>query len=316
MTFINSMNNILQKLINILDIKYDRKFDEPIFILAPPRSGSTMLFEALCKFKQLRHVDYESDFIWWKCFPYEDMIHPCDYINGELVNRENIELLRNSTYNALLTKYAGENYSWQKEPIRYLDKTIANCFHLNFLEKAFPTAQYIFLVRDPRENISSMLEGWPYVDRFGKAQLTPIVKSINGATVSHWTYPAPPFWQDVVTRPLPEICAWSWQQHIEHVVEFFKHRNKKPILIRYENLLKEPLTIFTDLSKRLKLNMTLTEKDYVTNPALSSTTVSKPEADKWKRKYYKEIMSILPMIEDTASKIDYDVTFEKNVYQL
>lgn len=274
-----------------------------------------MLFETLCKFKELCHFGSESDLIWWKCFPYEKMEYPSDYIGKELVNRENVELLRNCTYNALVTKYAGKNYNhrWQKGPIRFLDKTIANCFHLNFLEKAFPTAQYIFLVRDPRDNISSMLEGWPYVDRFGKAQLTPIIKSISCATIPHWTYPAPPSWQNVVTRPLPEICAWSWQQHIEHVLEFFNRRNKKYILICYESLLSEPLAIFADLSKRLRLDLTEAEKEYVAKPSLSSTTVSLPEVNKWKKKHFKEIMSILPMIEHTARKIGYDVNVEKKV---
>jgi hypothetical protein len=37
--------------------------------------------------------------------------------------------------------------------IRYLDKTITNCFHLRFLNRAFPDAQYIMLLRDAGQTL-------------------------------------------------------------------------------------------------------------------------------------------------------------------
>ena len=69
-----------------------------------------------------------------------------------------------------------------------------------------------------------MIEGWPYLERFGKPQLTPYLRRHEARTIEHWTYPAPPGWQQVVGRPLAEICAWSWQQHVEAALAFCARR--------------------------------------------------------------------------------------------
>jgi hypothetical protein len=292
----------------------DRSFDRPFFILAPPRSGSTLLFESMFRFDELFHFNHESDLIWWQHFPYEKMKEPSDYIGMEYVTAENIETIRRDTYNRVVGKHINENPALKREDlqygfnkIRYLDKTIANCFHLHFLEKAFPSAQYILLVRDPRANISSMLEGWPYIERFGKPQLTHIIHSIEHAKIQHWTYPAPPGWQKIVTQTLPEICAWSWEQHILHVLNFFNQKNVKYRLIRYEDIVSDPINTFSHLAEELDVKFTDKIKQYIQNPAPAFTTVSKAEKDKWKRLNYKEIISLLPAIEITAKKLGYNV---------
>jgi hypothetical protein len=44
--------------------------------------------------------------------------------------------------------------------LRFLEKTPKNALRLPFLERLFPDAQFLFLWRDPRENIASIIEAW------------------------------------------------------------------------------------------------------------------------------------------------------------
>ncbi len=44
--------------------------------------------------------------------------------------------------------------------IRRLEKTPKNALRIPFFEQIFPDARYIFLWRDPRENLSSIIEAW------------------------------------------------------------------------------------------------------------------------------------------------------------
>jgi len=307
----------LEEKINPL-ASYD-SFDRPIFIISPPRSGSTFLFDCLTQLDELYHLGAEADLIWWRFFPYENMKDSSDYIGIESASAENIQTIRKHIYNAAigkhLAKYPGRSripYLFGVKHIRYLDKTIANCFHLEFMERAFPNAQYVFLVRDPRDAISSMIEGWPYVEHFGKSQLTSIVQSSITTTIKHWTYPAPPGWQDIISRPLPQICAWSWKKHIEYPLDFFNRRNNPTdvIWVRYENLVDDAVGTTIELVNKLELKFTRKLKEYAAEPPLSRTTVSKPRRGKWMSKHYKEIVSILPMIDDTAGKIGYDVSLD------
>lgn len=286
-------------------------FRDPIFVIAPPRSGSTFLFDALSRLKGIVSLDYEADGIWWDLFPYDRQESPSDRIAPSEVDHSMRRSLRVQTYQlATVQTECGTLRSLLQRfgiyPIRYLDKTIANCFRVDVLRSVFPEAEFILLVRDPRANISSMIEGWSHVDRFGKPQLTPIIESISDATVEHWTYPAPPGWQEVVNRPLPEICAWSWKQHIEYALDFLT--SSPPLVrVRYENLRDNPRDTLSRLASTLDTEITEDLKAFLMETPESDTTVSSPRRGKWRKKNEEAIRSILPMVRETAQRIGYEV---------
>lgn len=287
----------------------------PIFILSPPRSGSTLLFETMFNFRELYHLTYESDFVWWHLFPYARSNEPSDCVNESDYCEDSFEQylslyingINNSTM-SLDKQIKIKNVIEEGQVLRVLDKTIANCFHLKYLAKAFPEAKYIFLFRDPRDNISSMIEGWPYVDRFGKSQLTPYLKRHKDATISHWTYPAPPGWLNIVNKPLEEICAWSWQQHIKAMLDFIPTLNINDyISIKYEDIVNSPIEVYETISRKFDLVMNDNIYNAFENPKLSYTTISAPKSEKWKEKNYDQILSIVPIIRSMSLKIGYSL---------
>ena len=289
---------------------------KPIFIIAPPRSGSTFLFECLIQFKELYHISYEADLIWWRQFPYERMKDPSDFVGSDEASRLNISkhkkaIRSRSVFNMLKLKPRSSilPYFFGRS-LRLIDKTIANCFHLEFIDRAFPDAQYIFLLRDPRAVISSMLEGWDHT--FKKPQLTPILKTLCNNRINHWSYPAPPGWKEVVQKQLPEICAWSWQKHIEYPLSFFQKKKSDVVIVRYEDLVADPLSSIEKLSKRFALKFSKNVEKYLQSPKLSSTTISKPGPEKWRKNRQNEIESILPQIEKLSTLIGYDFSLPKS----
>ena len=164
-----------------------------------------------------------------------------------------------------------------------------------------------FLVRDPRANIASMIEGWPYLERFGKPQLTPCLRRHAARTIEHWTYPAPPGWQQMVDRPLAEICAWSWQQHVEAVLAFCARRADDVLRVRYEELAERPLRVVQDLASELGLSWSEDVARYLREAPLSWTTVTRPSSDKWQVQYAREITRVLPQVQATARRIGYEL---------
>ena len=292
-------------------------FDRPIFIIAPPRSGSTLLFESLTKCDGLHYLDREADHIWWRIFPYDKMPYPCDYIGEEQVSVGNIRAIRNLTYLEAMRNRCVKHGKWARfhklrylfgfKRIRYLDKTITNGFHLDFLSHVFPDAQYIMLLRDPRANISSMIEGWGRRE-FSTPQLTPIIRQLRTATVESWTYSAPPGWKDVVSLPLPHICAWIWRQHIEYALKFLQNTGQVRYVVRYEDLVENSLQTVSELATKLGLVVTNSAVNYLKNPSLSRTTVSAPAPHKWVTNNREAIESVCPMIEDLAEKIGYSLS--------
>jgi hypothetical protein len=288
-----------------------RRFERPIFILAPPRSGSALLFECLCQFAEVVHLETEADIIWWHHFPYERMAAPSDQVDAASVSAAGRRLCRHLYRAAVISRLrrrrslAPLRHLLGLAPIRYLDKTIAHCFHLAALERLFPDARYIFLVRDPRANIASMIEGWPHLERFGKPQLTPWLRRHAARTIEHWSYPAPPGWQQVVDRPLAEICAWSWQQHVEAALAFCAARADAVLEVRYENLAADPLGTVQGLAGKLGLSWSEEIERYLRAVPLSRTTVTPPSPDKWRLDYAAEIATVLPQLRATAGRIGY-----------
>lgn len=291
--------------------RLDRRLRPPIFIIAPPRSGSTFLFEGLRRARGILSHRQEGDRIWWQIFPYPSTA-PSDFVAAAQATPTNIRRLREGLLTAALRASLREHtprwhtlLSLTSTPHRYrlLDKTIANCFHLKFLERAYPAARYIFLVRDPRPNISSMMEGWTRQNMMGKPQLSSYIPP--DATISHWSYPAPPGWQAQTKRPLVEICAWSWQQHIEYALRFVKQHEKDVLWLRYEDLVAHPEVSFRHLSTQLNLPFSAAILEYATRQPHSRTTISAPEAEKWRHLHGSEIEAILPLIRDTAYQIGY-----------
>jgi len=287
-------------------------FEKPIFIISPPRSGSTFLFDCLVQFKELFHISYEADLIWWKHFPYSRLNLTSDYIDEDEASNHNIHALKRSLRARASLNMLKLNKRWSHipchlglKPICFIDKTISNCFHLDFINKAFPDAQFIFLLRDPRAVISSMMEGWEH--SFQKPQLTRELKKIENRSIENWSYPAAPNWQNIVTEPLATICAWSWKQHIEYPMKFFKKHDKNVTILRYEDLTTDTFKTLKQLSVTLGLTMTEAVEKYLDAPAISRTTVSAPQKDKWKVNNKAEIESIIPMISELASEIGYEI---------
>lgn len=284
-------------------------FDRPIFIIAPPRSGSTFLFEGLRRADAVVHLEREADFIWWRHFPYDRLREPSDYVGADgteaatafcrdLYREAVSQTWRRGERADAMMRFAGRGR------IRYIDKTIANCFHLDLLARLFPDALYVHLVREPRANIASMIEGWPHARLFGKPMLERYVRELPGARIEHWSYPAPPGWTAVADRPLAEICAWSWQQHVDVALDRLKANGMQAMRIRYEDVVAEPVEALKSLVDDLDLAWTPALAEYAATAPLSPTTVTSPMRDKWRRTL-GPIGELVPGLKETAARIGY-----------
>jgi hypothetical protein len=85
---------------------------------------------------------------------------------------------------------------------RFLEKTPKNSLRVPFFDRVFPDAQFIFLWRDPRENLSSIMEAW----RSGNFRTYADLDGFTGP----WSLVLPPGWRTLDGRPLEEIAAFQW----------------------------------------------------------------------------------------------------------
>jgi hypothetical protein len=159
-------------------------------------------------------------------------------------------------------------------PVRILEKTPKNALRVPFFDTIWPDALFVYLYRDVRETLASMMEAWAS----GAFRTYP---DLPGWTGYPWSLLLVPDWQRLVGRPLPEIVAHQWATTTQILVGDLQTVPKDRLrTLTYESLRQSPQSAIDKLVSSLGL-----EWDRRLGPELplSKTTVSAPRPDKWRR---------------------------------
>jgi hypothetical protein len=193
-------------------------------------------------------------------------------------------------------------------PVCLVEKTPENCLRLPFLLALFPDARVLYLTRDGRSNVHSLIEGWRQPHLFPGYHV-PNRLSIPGYTRERWAFTLIPGWQDLTHSPLEDICAWQWIRCNEAVLAHREeHRGLVPYLtVQYEDLVSQPASVLQQIAGFLGLDF---EKDlgaYAEHlPQIN--VVSTPDREKWRGQDPEAIERILPLIEPMMHRLGYDTT--------
>jgi hypothetical protein len=289
--------------------RFPWRIERPVFVIAPPRSGSTFLFECLTQFQELTaFTDREGTSLWRRVLPYENRASVSDAVAPEEFGEWRRRQLKTLFYvrSALKDPTVGgpdKILRLIRQPaMRYLDKTVSNAFRLELIKEMFPDAAFVYLIRSPRANLVSMLNGWAD-PRFRKPALTRYVREA-GSALQYWTYAAPPGWRNTLHWTLPAICAWSWQQHAEAILRF-RESGDPGRLIHYENLVEDPAGVVCRLADDLDLEVTPEVVQYLAHPPLSRTTLTTPGSATVPPDVVGQIEAVMPLIADTAGRFGY-----------
>jgi hypothetical protein len=187
-------------------------------------------------------------------------------------------------------------------PVRLLEKTPENCLRLPFLAALFPDARVLFLTRDGRANVHSLLEGWRQPHLFpGYRPPAPVISP--GQTRGRWAFTLIPGWRDLVDSPLEEICAWQWVVCNEAVLAYAAAPGALPLLsVRYEDLVDNSEATLAHIADFLGFAPDAIQAYGRDLPEVN--TVSWPDAAKWQREGGL-ISQIETIIGPTMARLGY-----------
>ena len=270
-----------------------KELDRPIFIIGAPRSGTSMLFSILRSSPRLAHWPGEAHEVW------EADYHPA---------------LRNWESNALDdTDVTPEAAARIKRSFllvagtrrRLIDKTPRNALRVPFVVALFPEARYVFLRRDGRDNVNSLINAWR-TPRYRTYRL-PEPHSIPGVDPAWWKFVLYPGWRDDIRGPLEVVCARQWALSNEHALEArSKVDDDRWVDVRYEDLANDPVGQTERVARLLDIPFdTKLETRAAASASAPVNVVTPPEAGKWRRENPREIGAILPLIEPMMSALGY-----------
>lgn len=268
--------------------------ERPVFIIGAPRSGTSMLYAILRAHSRFRHWPGEAHEVW------EADHHPA---------------LRGWSSNALGEKdVEGPAAARIKRSFflvtgkgkHLIDKTPRNALRIPFIETLFPDARYVFLQRDGRDNVNSLINAWR-TPRY-RTYALPEPHSIPGVDPKWWKFVLYPGWEEDTAGPLEVVCAKQWVACNAAALEASRTVGfERWVEVRYERFVSDPAEETERIARFLGLDLERPVKD---KAAAARTTplnvVTPPEGGKWRRENPDEIRAILPLIEKTMIAMEYD----------
>ena len=266
------------------------EFDRPVFIVSAPRSGSTLLFETLARARDVYSVGGESHGL----IEAIEALRPAarDYESNRLdasAATADVTLELRARFRDALVDSTGKPPA--RFPARMLEKTPKNALRIPFLARVFPDAQFIYLQRDPRETIASMIEAW----ESGNFRTYPHLPGWSGPP---WSLLLTPGWRDLAGKPLHEIAAAQWQATTRILLDDLQTLPKERwSAVRYDALIADPQEQITRLCGAVDFAW-----DGVLDQPLplSRSTMSRPDPDKWRGR--EDLLAqVLPGVAATAA---------------
>jgi hypothetical protein len=248
-----------------------------VFIIAAPRSGSTLLFETLAASTGLHSLGGEAHWL------VEDIAALRPGATGVDSNRLGRAQATDAVARQICASIAAELRDSANERVafnadhRLLEKTPKNALRIPFFDALFPDAQFIFLWRDPHENLSSIIEAW----RSGGWKTYNGLDGFDGP----WSLLLPPGWRAMNGRPLEEIAAFQWEAANRIALEDLSQLPRERwTSLRYADFIADPRAEVAKLMRFLELDMDpqLTARVSGALP-LSRFTHTPPDKEKWRR---------------------------------
>lgn len=279
--------------IQTVPLARDPAFQRPVFIISPPRSGSTLLFETLAKAPGLFTTGRESHAL------IEGTSGLSAAALGYASNRLDAHAATPEITAELRQRFLAElrdrdGQAPQRIPVCMMEKTPKNALRIPFLAKIFPEARFVYLYRDPRETLSSMIEAWES-GRFRTYRKLPDWVGLP------WSLLLVPGWRDLIGRPLGEIVAAQWNTTMSILLDDLESLPPERCHVaRYDALLADPAKEVQRLCAALDFDWDLALTDGL---PLSRYTVSAPAAGKWRR-HEGIINTMLPGLQRTIERAE------------
>jgi len=272
---------------------------DPIFIVGCSRSGTTVTYETISTAPGLLSFGWEIPEFW------ENLWGPqsCNWES----HAADAEHARPEHRDAALRYFFARLGRGQ-----VLDKTCINVMRVPYLHQLFPKARFIYLYRDGRDNVSSLMEGWRHDGHFGLRKLLgpfPCDVAINNGEFTEWSFFLPPGWRAYNNSPLEDVCALQWQSANRMALDASRLVPSGQWLpLRYEDIFDRPVEMFRKVFEWLDLPFDEAVRKRCTMLADAPTSIVKgaPKKQKWKEHNPEAIHRILPLIRPLMLELGYD----------
>jgi len=266
------------------------EFERPVFIVSPPRSGSSLFFETLARSPDAFTIGGESHGLIEGIAALDTggRGHASNRLDADDAGAEVVAELRERFRGAMFDR---QGRAPSGTHVRLLEKTPKNALRIPFLANVFPDAMFVYLYRDPRQVLASMMEAW----ESGGFRTYPNLPGWSGLP---WSLLLVPGWRELVGKPLPEIVAAQWETTTRILLDDLESLvPERWCVARYDALVDDPNREIARVCAAVGFGW---DQTLDARLPLANHTVSAPRADKWRQRE----ADIAPMLERMAATVD------------
>ena len=304
---------------------------EAVVLLGAPRSGTTVLFDTLGRSSRLWSLGQESHGV------LEGPFHPS--VRGWESNALRAEDLDAATAGRLRGEFlrrAQPGTVWRRREgrrergspggaverlgyfadrvgaaaarwtagVRLLEKTPKNCLRIPFLRALFPGARFVFLRRDGRPTVSSLMDGWRKEGVYETYEV-PEPLAVAGYGGKRWCFLLQPGWRKVARAPLEEVCAEQWAVCAETLLAELPALRRDGVLheLAYEDLVRDPRPALEGILRFLGLPWEEAILPGGTLPVVNAVTP--PDPEKWRKHNGAAVERVLPRLAAAQRALGY-----------
>jgi Flp pilus assembly protein TadD/LPS sulfotransferase NodH len=273
-----------------------KPLESPLFIVAAPRSGSTLLFETLARSERLCTVGGEAH---WLVENHRELRPGAPGVDSNRLAADRVtDAYRDSIITQIVDRLVdnvGHAVDLGGERV-FLEKTPKNALRIPFFDGIFPRARFVFLWRDPRENISSIIEAW----RSGRFRTYKQLTGFDGP----WSLLLPPAYQQLRNRPLEEIAAFQWESTNRIILDDLEALgSERSLALAYSDLIADPAGAVQRILSFANIQIDPALTSHLQQPLPHSRyTQTPPTAGKWRRNE-ADIERVLPGLESTWRRL-------------
>lgn len=263
----------------------------PVFVLGSPRSGTSLLFKLLGRHPELRSLGGEGHVLW------NTYQHPRlkGWSSDRAVAADVSEPERRFMYRSV-SALVGTR--------RFLEKTPKNMLRIPYLEELFEDARYVFLKRDGRAVVNSLIEGWEV--RQSPVYRLPQPLELDDYRGRLWSFVLPPEWRTWAKTSIAQVAAFQYASSYDFALaDLGQVPPQRVVELRFEDLLERPLEETARMLAGLELPPAPEVEEVAAN--LAGNVVqsnSPPRPDKWKERGDR-IAAVMPMVEPTMRRLGY-----------
>jgi hypothetical protein len=265
------------------------RLDRPLAILSAPRSGSTLFFELLAKARAFHSLHDESNYVIDSIPSLHARSRGYDShrLDEQDATDDVVSQLRLGVASGLRDRDGRWLFEESKPPeaVRFLEKTPRNALRVPFVRRVFPGTRFVFLWREPRENVSSIIDIWRRPDTFTSIRDLPGWPAGESWPAGEWRLLLPPGWRSLVGRPLVEVAVKQYTAANEVLLESLAQIPSSDFrVVRYSDLISRPAEVVRAVAEFADFPIDEDFAAVLAKPlAPSSRTFGSPHPDKWKK---------------------------------